>query len=85
MSLKNKVAIVTGGKQGIGLGIAKVLAKHGCRVVVSDLDQEGCDKAVSELVSAGAEAFGIKCDVSNKADVDALIDKTIAKYDQLDI
>lgn len=85
MSLKNKVAIVTGGKQGIGLGIAKVLANHGCRVVVSDLDQEGCDKAVSELQSAGAEAFGIKCDVSNKADVDALIEQTMAKYGQLDI
>lgn len=85
MSIKNKVAIVTGAKQGIGLGIAKVLAKHGCRVVVSDLDQDGCDKAVGELRATGAEAFGIKCDVSKKADVDVLVEQTMSKYGQLDI
>jgi 3-oxoacyl-[acyl-carrier protein] reductase len=85
MSLKNKVAIVTGAKQGIGFGIALALAKEGCKVVVSDLDQEGCDKAVKALEAEGATAFAVKCDVSKKADVDSLISETMAKFGQLDI
>jgi NAD(P)-dependent dehydrogenase (short-subunit alcohol dehydrogenase family) len=85
MSLNNKVAIVTGAKQGIGFGIAMALAKEGCKVVVSDLDQEGCDKAVKALEAEGATAFAVKCDVSKKADVDNLISETMAKFGQLDI
>lgn len=85
MSLINKVAIVTGAKQGIGFGIATALAKEGCKVVVSDLDQLGSDKAVKTLEAEGATAFAVKCDVSKKADVDSLISETMAKFGQLDI
>ncbi len=85
MSLKNKVAIVTGAKQGIGFGIAMALAKEGCKVVVSDLDQVGCDEAVVSLEKEGATAIGIKCDVSKKDEVDNLIKETMVKFGGLDI
>lgn len=85
MSLKNKVAIVTGAKQGIGYGIAEALVKEGCKVVVSDLDQLGCEEAASLLEKTGVETIGIKCDVSKKVEVDNLIQQTIKKFGQLDI
>ncbi len=83
--LKDKVAIITGAKQGIGFGIAWALAKEGAKVVVSDLDQDGCDKAVESIKADGGNAMAITCDVANKKEVDNLITKTVAEYGQLDI
>lgn len=85
MDLKNKVAIVTGAKQGIGYGIALALAESGSTVVISDLDQEGCDKASLELSKKGLISSAIKCDVSNLKEVEELISKTKEKYGRLDI
>ncbi|MCX6736068.1 MAG: SDR family NAD(P)-dependent oxidoreductase [Candidatus Parcubacteria bacterium] len=85
MMLKDKVAIVTGGRQGIGLGIALALAKEGCNVVVSDIDQNDCDVVAEKLKSEGVKAIGIKCDVSKKEEVDALIAGTMKEFGKLDI
>jgi NAD(P)-dependent dehydrogenase (short-subunit alcohol dehydrogenase family) len=85
MILKDKVAIVTGAKQGIGLGIAVEMAKEGANVVVSDLDQASCDKVAEEINKLGVKAIGVKCDVSNKAEVDNLIAKTKAEFGKIDI
>lgn len=83
--LKDKVAIVTGAKQGIGFGIALALAKEGAQVVISDLDQALCDKAVSDIEAMGGKAIALTCDVSNKKDVDNLIAKTVSQLGGLDI
>ena len=72
--LKNKVAIVTGARQGIGKGIALALAKEGCRVVVSDIDQADCEKVVGEVEKLGVKGLAVKCDVAKKSEVKALID-----------
>lgn len=85
MDFKNKIAIVTGAGQGIGYGIATVLAKEGCNVVVSDINQENCDKVSNELKNMGVEALAVKCDVSKKEEVDNLIAKTTEKFGKLDI
>ncbi len=85
MLLKDKVAIVTGAKQGIGLGIVISLAKEGCSVVVSDIVQEGCDKVVTELQKHNIKALGVACDVSKKQDVDNLISKAMAEFGKVDI
>ena len=85
MSLKNKTAIVTGARQGIGCGIVKALAKEGCNVVISDIVEEDCEKVVEEIKKIGVEALAVKCDVSKKEDVDNLIKKTIEKFGKLDI
>ena len=86
MMLKDKVAIVTGARQGIGLGIALALAKEGCNIIVSDIDQGDCN-SVAEKISKeeGVKALGVKCDVSKKEEVDALVEKTMHEFGRLDI
>jgi len=85
MQLKNKVAIVTGARRGIGYGIVIALAKEGCNVVVSDINQKDCEKVVEEIESMGVKGLAVSCDVSQKEDVDNLIAKTMEKFSQLDI
>jgi 3-oxoacyl-[acyl-carrier protein] reductase len=85
MLLENKVAIVTGAGQGIGKGIALALAKEKCHVVVSDLNQETCEKTAEELKQFGVKALGVKCDVSNKAEVENLFNQAVKEFGKLDI
>jgi len=82
---KDKVAIVTGSGRGIGLGIATALAKEGCNVVISDIDQTTSEQAAQEMLKLGVKSLAIKCDVSNKVEVDNLIAKTIEAFGRLDI
>ena len=85
MMLHKKVAIVTGSGQGIGLGIALVLAKEGCNVVVSDVNSESAKKASLEIQKLGVKSISIPCDVSKKNEVDNLIDSTIKEFGHVDI
>ncbi|MBN2307130.1 SDR family oxidoreductase [Candidatus Peregrinibacteria bacterium] len=85
MLLKDKVAIVTGGKQGIGLGIVLALAKEGCNVVVSDLQQKGCEAAVKEAEKLGVKGLAVACDVSKKEEVDKMVGEAVKKFGKLDI
>src|SRR3990167_11199640 len=85
MILKNKVAILTGAKQGIGYGIALALAKEGCKVVVSDLNQKDCQVAAEKIKKDGVKILAVACDVSKKSEVDNLIAKTVKEFSQLDI
>ena len=85
MQLKNKTAIVTGSGQGIGLGIALALAKEGCNVVISDLNPETCKSALDEVKKIGGEAIAVPCNVTNREDVDNLINSAINQFGQLDI
>lgn len=85
MKLLNKVAIVTGAKQGIGKGIALALAKEGAKVIVSDINLEESQLVVDEIVAAGGQAAAIKCDVSSRTEVDAMILKAKEEFGSLDI
>jgi len=82
--LKNKVAIVTGAGQGIGMEAALTLAKCGAKVVVSDVTGKE-EKTAKEIESNSGESLSIKCDVSNKEQVDEMISKAIEKFGKIDI
>lgn len=83
--LKGKVAIITGARRGMGRTHALVLAKAGAKVVVSDISQEECEIVVEEIKKAKGEAIAIKCDVSQKAEIDEMVRKTIEEFGKLDV
>jgi len=83
--LKNKVAIVTGARRGMGRTHALKLAQEGVKVVVSDISEEDCQKVVDEIEKAGGEGLALKCDVSKKKEVDELVKKTVDKFGKVDI
>ena len=78
-----KVALVTGGGSGIGRQACLVFAREGAKIVVSDVTVEGGEETVSLIKQAGGEATFIKADVSQEAEVEALIAKTVETYGQL--
>jgi NAD(P)-dependent dehydrogenase (short-subunit alcohol dehydrogenase family) len=83
--LTNKVAIVTGARRGIGKGIALMLAQAGAKVVVSDIDEKECQKVVEEIKKIGSDGLAIKCDVTNRKEVEGMVKKTIEKFGRIDI
>ncbi|MFO8016058.1 MAG: 3-oxoacyl-ACP reductase family protein [Candidatus Woesearchaeota archaeon] len=85
-SLKGKTAVVTGSRRGIGRAIAERLAYAGADVVISDIDQEDCEKTAKEIGGQhDVKAVAVKCDVSSKDDVDSLIRKTVEIFGKIDI
>ncbi len=85
MDLKNKVAIITGSRRGMGKADALLLSKAGAKIAVSDISQEECQLVVDEIKKNGGEAIAIKCDVTKKAEVDNMVKQTIDKWGRVDI
>lgn len=85
MRLQGQVAVITGAARGIGAAIAKRFALEGARVVVSDADPMAGDASVGAIKEAGGEARFVACDVTDRAQVAALMDWTIDAYGGLDI
>ena len=83
--LTDKVAVVTGSSRGIGKEIAIHLAAAGAKVVISSRKQAACDQVVHELKEAGREAIAIACNVSQKSDLQALVDETRKAFGRIDI
>src|SRR5207302_1493251 len=79
--LDGKVAVVTGAASGIGQATAVALSDAGARLVLGDRDADGLEKTVLMV----AEAVGVPTDVSNKADVTALVDRAVTHYGRLDV
>jgi len=84
-NLQNKIALVTGARRGMGRTHALTLARYGAKVVVTDINQEECEKVVDEIKNQGGEALALKLDVSKKDEVKNVIQETIKKYGRLDI
>ncbi len=80
--LENKVAVVTGGSSGIGLGIAKRLAREGATVYITGRRQAELDAAVAAI---GPQAIGVKSDISKLGDIDHLYDVVQARGQQIDV
>jgi 2-deoxy-D-gluconate 3-dehydrogenase len=83
--LTGRVAIVTGGNGGIGLGMARGLAKAGARVVVAARNAEKSGRAVDELRALGSDAFAIMLDVTSESAVDAAFSALVERCGRLDV
>ncbi len=82
MKLKNKVAVITGGNSGIGLGVAKLFISEGAKVVITGRNQQTLDAAVSEL---GSNAFGVISNVGNIYSFEPLYEQVVKRFGKIDI
>jgi len=83
--LAGKVALVTGGAQGLGEAICRVLGAAGVAVIVADIREELAEKIASEISSEGGKAEALRLDVTDEAQILSSIAKVIEQYDHLDI
>lgn len=83
MTVRNPVVVVTGGTRGIGLGLARELLARRARVVICGRSQASLDKALGELDAEG-RVTGITCDVSSRAELQALWDHAVATFGRVD-
>ena len=85
LGLKGKVAIVTGGTEGIGKAIAFKLAAEGAKVAICARRKELLDRVADEIRKAGGEALAVAADVSKSADIERFIKAVIERYGRIDI
>lgn len=85
-SLEGKVAIVTGGAQGLGHAICERLAREGCSVVIADVNRAGAEATAAEIAATtGRTAIGLKVDVTAEAEVEGLFARTVQEFGRVDV
>lgn len=85
MLLQGKIAIVTGGSQGIGRACAERLAQEGAKVLIADINDELGPKVADGINAAGGEAVFHSCDVSERLDVHNLVAAALERYERIDV
>lgn len=83
--LKGKVAIVTGGGQGIGKGIVLKFAKEGAKVCIAELNPKTAEEAAEEIRKMGFEAIGVVCDVGKRESVNNMVAECVKKFGTVNI
>lgn len=84
-TLKQKVAIITGGAKGIGKSICKTLGLAGATVIIADIDDENGEVTCEQLHHDGVQCNFIKTDITKSQEVSTLVDEVLGKYGQIDI
>jgi NAD(P)-dependent dehydrogenase (short-subunit alcohol dehydrogenase family) len=84
ISFENKVALVTGAASGLGLATAKAFAASGAFVVLADWNAKEVESAAKEIADQGHKTLAIRCDVSDDAEVEAMVKQTVATFGRLD-
>jgi NAD(P)-dependent dehydrogenase (short-subunit alcohol dehydrogenase family) len=84
ISFENKVALVTGAASGLGLATAKAFAEAGASVVLADWNEKDVQSAAKELANKGHKTLAVRCDVSDDAQVGAMVKQTVATFGRLD-
>ncbi len=84
ISFEDKVALVTGAASGLGLAAAKAFAEAGASVVLADWDERQVQAAAIGLAAKGHKTLAIRCDVSDDAQVEAMVNQTVAIFGRLD-
>lgn len=85
ITLDGEVSIVTGAGRGMGRGIARVLAHHGARVLVADVDEKTATDVAGEIAADGREAAAVRVDVSDRAAVRRAVDGCLTRWGTVDI
>ena len=83
--LSNKTALVTGAASGNGKAIVTLFAREKAKVVLVDINKSELEKVVASLSEQGFDVTGIEADVTKEADIQKMVDQTLAKYGRLDI
>ena len=83
--LTGQVALVTGGTSGMGLATAQAFAEAGAAVILADVKQAALSAAAEDLTTAGHQALGVVCDVSQEDLVDAMVNQAVATFGRLDM
>lgn len=81
---RDKVALVTGAATGMGLATARAFAEAGAAVVLADVREDLVDAETRQLVASGHKAIAVRCDVSDDAQVEAMVDRTVSEFGRLD-
>ena len=84
ISFENKVALVTGAASGLGLATAKAFAESGASVVLADWNEKEVQAAAKGLADKGHKTLAVRCDVSDDAQVEAMVKQAVATFGQLD-
>jgi NAD(P)-dependent dehydrogenase (short-subunit alcohol dehydrogenase family) len=84
LSFENQVALVTGAASGLGLATARAFAESGASVVLADWNEKAVRSAVDELAAKGHKVLAVRCDVSDDAQIEAMVEQTVATFGRLD-
>ena len=82
---KDKVVLITGAGAGLGYACAQAFANAGAKIAITDISEEALDSAVADLQDTGVEVLGLINDVSDSADVSAMMSAIVARFGRLDI
>src|SRR5690242_4313495 len=84
-NVADKVVIITGASSGLGESTAKLLAQNGAKVVLGARRKNRIDEVVKEISESGGKAIGFAADVTNRADLEALVRKAVDHFGRVDV